>query len=241
MGFDARDWGDTRRPRRRRRPSSSDVEPLLAPITWGGRLRLAASAVGDAPILAAARRALADDLDRYCEAQGMTVDPETVRWNSSPSFEDTSTTEITLEATVIPRTDGVWGEIRAALAEDAADRQAATEALTAAAETVHDGLDRLRDARGWWLAHPPPTPSGEPLGRHSPLNGGQGHIPGRPSPLLIHLSRAAAQPKPSSAAAGGQLGELAPFVSDVPVRPPQLAGVRPDGRAELAASSATAG
>jgi hypothetical protein len=167
VGFDARDWGDTRRPRRRRRPSSSDVEPLLAPVTWAGRQRLAATLAVDPAIAAHTKRALADRLDRYCEAQGMTVDPETVRWDSF-LVDVSGITEITLEATVIPRTDGVWGEIRAALAEDAADRQAATEALTAAAGTVHDGLDRLRDARGWWLAHPPPPPSESPWAATAP-------------------------------------------------------------------------
>jgi len=159
VGFTDRDFGDTRRPRRHRRFTLPDDPPT---VPWVGRQRLAAKLTLEPDLVDRARKTLAHHLDRYCQVNGYVVDPETVSWGSWVMDED-GTTDIQLQVELVPRMDGVWGEIRQALAEDEADRQAATEA----AETVHDGLDRLRAAAPWWRDG---GPTGGPTAARAPSN-----------------------------------------------------------------------
>lgn len=143
VGFTDRDWGDRRRPRHR--------QPTPTAETWTGRLMLAPETAGDPGLFARCRRELVERAIRYCGTYGYTADQETVSWQSWV-VDETGCTQLELSVELVPRTDGEWSSIHAAIAEDERDRAEAT----AAAEIVHDGLDRLRSAREWWLAHPPP-------------------------------------------------------------------------------------
>jgi hypothetical protein len=123
VGFDDRDWRSTggRRGGRGRR-----VVPNPERIIWTSTLWLAVDRTTDPAEINAARVELAARLDAHCAARGMAV--ATVRWESEATHDATATVLMRLVADLVERTDGVWGEIRAALAEDAADRLEAAEA-----------------------------------------------------------------------------------------------------------------
>jgi hypothetical protein len=125
-GFTDRDWSD--RPRRAPRHVIPNPERLI----WTSTLWLDRDRMTDPEIVDAARRELAARLDAHCAAQGMAV--AIVRWESMPPpFDPTATVPMRLVADLVERTDGVWGDIRRAMAEDAADR-------LEAARSAADGL-----------------------------------------------------------------------------------------------------
>ncbi len=127
-GFTDRDWTATggRRGGRGRR-----VVPNPERIIWTSTVWLDLDRVLEPDVVNAARAELAARLDAHCAARGMAV--ATVRWESEPTHPSTATVPMRLVADLVERHDGVWGEIRRAMAEDADDR------LEAAAEAA-DGL-----------------------------------------------------------------------------------------------------
>jgi hypothetical protein len=124
-GFTDRDWSD--RPRRAPRHVTPPVDRLI----WTSTVRLRRPELVELDIVNAARAELAARLDAHCAAQGLAV--AIVRWESQPPDMTTGETVLRLVADLVERTDGVWGEIRRAMAEDAADR-------LEAAESAADGL-----------------------------------------------------------------------------------------------------
>ena len=127
VGFSDYDWGTrpSHSPRRGRR-----IVPNPDRLIWTSTLWLAVDQSTDPAEIDAARAELAARLDAHCQAQGMAV--ATVRWESEPTHDATATVLIRLIADLVERDDGVWGEIRRALAEDAADRLEAAEATAEA-------------------------------------------------------------------------------------------------------------
>jgi hypothetical protein len=128
VGFTDFDWSSrpSHSPRRGRR-----IVPNPERIIWTSTVWLDLDRVLEPEIVNAARAELAARLDAHCAAQGMAV--STVRWESEPTSPVTATVPMRLIADLVERHDGVWGEIRRAMAEDADDR------LEAAAEAA-DGL-----------------------------------------------------------------------------------------------------
>lgn len=76
----------------------------------------------DPAVLPAYRDAMETTAERWATAHGFTV--WRVMWASLPPIAATIQAQLRLEAYLIPVTDGVWGEIRAARAEDEADLRA---------------------------------------------------------------------------------------------------------------------
>jgi hypothetical protein len=143
VGFTDRDWGSDSgsRPRRRtRRVPYTAMDPETVLWTSSVRLRrgtvdpatgLATGPAEDAELVTVARAALSERLAAHVETHGLVV--LAARWSGTaggPGLFDDAT--VRLEAQLEVRHDGVWGEIRRAMAEDAADRlEAAQEAAEA--------------------------------------------------------------------------------------------------------------
>lgn len=145
VGFDARDWSDTRRPRRHR----SFSDPPVPVYRWVQRTRLDPVLVArDPEIISHAHTVLAEQLDRHAKDHGLEV--LEVNW-ASFDHSDPHVVELELTAQLRPRLDGEWASIRAAIEEDQADREAAANT----ADGISDRLDALRESVGVWTAKSP--------------------------------------------------------------------------------------
>jgi hypothetical protein len=110
-------------------------------------------------ILRAYRDRMEDTAERWADRHGFTV----IRgsWSTLPPVDPTIEVPIRLECYLSPRTDGVWGEIRDAMDEDAED--------LAAAAAVGGSMD--------------PDPVQPPIVVHIAPDAPASHLPELPSPL----------------------------------------------------------
>lgn len=165
MGFDARDWSDTRRPRRHR----SFSDPPVPVYRWVNRVRLDPVMMAREPeMVDLARDELVLRLDRHAKDHGLEV--LEVNW-STAELADPHQVEMELVAQLKPRLDGEWASIRRAIEEDQADRDEAiaeyrSGGVVPAAE-IPDRLDALRESVGIWTAKTPAEVR-EALGAPSP-------------------------------------------------------------------------
>lgn len=118
-------------------------------ITYTAHEVLTTVAATELSVVDRCRARLAATVETWCNTHGYVV--VTSRWANRPPDLATATVEMVLEADLLPRTDGEWPALHQAMAEDAADRQAATEASTA----VGDRLDALRGSAAVWSARDP--------------------------------------------------------------------------------------
>jgi hypothetical protein len=94
------------------------------------------------------RDKLVDEVYRWCNGNGYS--PNEASWESTMDGAfDTVTLLLTVKLT--PRTDGEWPAIRAAIAEDEADRKTAAAIQT----SVDDRLDALGASAAVWAATTP--------------------------------------------------------------------------------------
>ena len=77
-------------------------------------------------VVDAYRERMEDTAERWAAKHGFTIARGS--WSTLPPVDPTVVVPLRLEAYLVPRTDGVWGEIRAAMEEDREDRE---EAFTA--------------------------------------------------------------------------------------------------------------
>jgi hypothetical protein len=102
------------------------------------------TAMRDPELLDGARNRLVEQLERMTTTTGYQV--AQVRWETDPPVDETDTVMLRLEASCVPRTDGEWPALHAALAEDERDREAAKRS----AHGVHDRLDALSLSARYW-------------------------------------------------------------------------------------------
>jgi hypothetical protein len=177
VGFDARDWSDTRRPRRHR----SFSDPPVPVYRWVNRVRLDPVFAADPDRVDSARGKLAHQLDRHAQDHGLEV--LEVNW-STAELADPHQIELELSAQLRPRLDGEWASIRAAIEEDQADREEArlADGGVVRADEIEDRLDALRETVGVWTAKTPAEVREELEGVAAARRGGiQGYRP--PSPI----------------------------------------------------------
>jgi hypothetical protein len=144
-GFSGTSWeaatGGRSAGRSRRRPTTVPTPAYTATVVLD---RVAST---DPEILDAARNRLAERLEWMATTTGYTV--VGVTWSSVPT-EVFATVRLTATAELAPRMDGEWPAIRAAIAEDLADRQSAERAEPDGETAVSDRLDALAAAASYW-------------------------------------------------------------------------------------------
>lgn len=144
MGFDDRDYSDTRRPRR-----SPRAAPPIEVTVWTGRQRLTSAAARDPQIVDRAREILGLRLERHAAVAGLWVHPNSHQWFTAPTDDALGGgLEIELTARLSPRTDGEWPSIHAAIREDQADREFARSNRS----RIGDRLDALRGSVAVWAS-----------------------------------------------------------------------------------------
>lgn len=130
-GFTDRDWGDRRyapyhRPSGGTPPTPGHVFVSTDREIWTGTIALTAAQMFEPTAVDRARETLVRQLDRHCEERGLlTVE---VHWSArTETAAPGDPQQVLLEADLRPRRDGIWGSIRAAMDEDAADRLLAAQ------------------------------------------------------------------------------------------------------------------
>ena len=114
---------------RRRGGRGRRVVPNPERIIWTSTLRLRHDPI-DGVTSTQPARSWPPAWTRTAQAQGMAV--ATVNWRALPRPWRPTRSQLRLVADLVERTDGVWGEIRRAMAEDADDRLEAAEATAEA-------------------------------------------------------------------------------------------------------------
>lgn len=138
-GFTDDDWGARSTPPRRRRARfAADAEVYVCQVAMRPEATVHEATVD------AARAHLVAKAERWTTEHGYTIDDAT--WETVPPAGPDDNAILRLTCQVTPRMDGEWPAIRAAIAEDIADREAAR----AGRETVDARLERLRRSSVLW-------------------------------------------------------------------------------------------
>jgi hypothetical protein len=139
-GFTDYDWGSPGSPRRRPRSLSAEPEPRR----WVGTEQLERHFAHDPEMVNRVRARLVAEGQRYMDTHGYTS--AGISWEMTQPSDPMGIYLMRLEVELYPRTDGEWPAIRAAIAEDEADRAEAARDATA----VNDRLDALKAAADLW-------------------------------------------------------------------------------------------
>jgi hypothetical protein len=136
----------------RRRPRSLRAEPELH--RWTSTEQLLREHAADPDMVNRVRERLVAAGQRYMDAHGYTSTE--IAWSMNHPDDPSGLYVVRLEVMMVPRHDGEWDAIRAAIAEDEADRAEATAGKTA----VNDRLDALCAAAALWRGTDPVVISG---------------------------------------------------------------------------------
>ncbi len=140
-GFTDHDYTypDVRRRRRRITPT-----PDLTPTTFTAMRQLERHFAHDPAMVDRVRADLVAEAQRHMDTHGLTSSE--ISWEMSQPSDPLGIYVMRLDMAMVPRTDGEWPAIRAAIAEDEADRAEAAKGATA----VNDRLDALQRAAAAW-------------------------------------------------------------------------------------------
>jgi hypothetical protein len=141
-GFSDYDWGyhgTTHRRGRRITPT-----PDLTPTTFTAIRQLERHFATDPAMVDRVRADLVAEAQRHMDTHGYTSSE--ISWEMNQPSDPMGVYVMRLDMSMVPRTDGEWPAIRAAIAEDEADRAEAARG----AKVVNDRLDALAMAAAAW-------------------------------------------------------------------------------------------
>jgi len=118
------------------------------PHVWVGTEQLERHFAHDSEMVDRVRVRLIETAQRYMDTHGYTN--VGISWEMTQPNDPTGVYLMRLEVEILPRTDGQWPAIHAAIAEDEADRAEARAEARASKATVERRLDALRASADVW-------------------------------------------------------------------------------------------